>query len=468
MDILKPQICIIGGGSGGLSVAAGAAQMGASVVLIEGDKMGGDCLNSGCVPSKALIAAGKAAHAMESGERFGISPVEPEINFDAVKAHVRSVIDGIAPHDSVERFEGLGVTVIQAMGRFTGPNEVEAGGKLIRAKKFVIATGSRATAPPIPGLEESGYLTNETIFDIEPQPRRLIVIGGGPIGCELAQAHHRLGAEVVILEAFRALGREDEECAAIVLESLREEGIIIHEGAKIASISREGEEYSIHMEGGEVIHGDALLVAAGRRASIDNLGLEKAGIETTKTGVKVDSGLRTTNRKVYAIGDAAGGMQFTHVAGYQAGLIVRSALFRLPIKMREDHIPRATYTSPEIAHVGLTEAEAREKHGEKLEVHRAEYADNDRARADGQTKGFVKIMIVKGRPVGATLTGAHAGDLVSLWALAISKGLKIADIAGFVAPYPTYGELAKRAAGAYFTDRLFKSKLIRRVVRLLA
>ena len=468
MDALTPDLCVIGAGSSGLSVAAGAVQMGASVVLIEAGEMGGDCLNYGCVPSKALLAAAKAAKAMGAGGRFGVAPAEARVDFAAAKDHVRAVIDAIAPHDSVERFEGLGCDVILATARFTGPREVEAGGKRIRARRFVIATGSRPAAPPIPGLEDAGYFTNETIFAARQRPRRLLVIGGGPIGLEMAQAHRRLGAEVAVIEAARTLGRDDPEAAAIVLDALRGEGIEIREGAAVASARRDGGETVLTLECGEGIRGDALLVAAGRRANLEALHLDAAGVETTKTGVKVDGGLRTTNRRVYAIGDATGGLQFTHVAGYQAGLVVRSALFRLPVKDRTDHIPWATYTDPELAQVGLTEAAARAEHGDKLEVHRADYAGNDRAVAEGRTAGFCKVMVVKGRPVGATIVGERAGDLISIWALALSKRLKIADVAGYVAPYPTYGELPKRAAGAYFGPRLFESAMVRRVVRLLA
>ncbi len=468
MTALTPDLCIIGAGSAGLSVAAGAVQMGASVVLIEGHRMGGDCLNYGCVPSKALLAAGKAAKAMGAGARFGVTPVTPEIDFAAANDHVRAVIGAIAPHDSVERFEELGCTVIEATARFTGPREVEAGGSSIRARRFVIATGSRPFVPPIPGLEEVGYFTNETIFDARERPRRLLVIGGGPIGLEMAQAHRRLGSEVVVLEAARALGRDDSEAAAVVLGALREEGIEIREGAAVSAARRDGGEAVLTLDGGEEIRGDTILAAVGRKPNLEALNLDVAGVETTRAGVKVDRGLRTSNRLVYAIGDVAGGLQFTHVAGYQAGLVVRSALFRLPVRNRTDHIPWATYTDPELAQVGLTEAAAREAHGDRLEVHRADYGGNDRAMAEGRTTGFCKVMVVKGRPVGATIVGERAGDLISIWALALSKRLKIADMAGYVAPYPTYGELPKRAAGAYFGPRLFENPMVRRIVGFLA
>ena len=468
MDVLTPDLCVIGGGSGGLSVAAGAVQMGASVVLIEGHKMGGDCLNYGCVPSKALLAAGKAAHAMEAGAPFGVTPVAPEVDYARAKDHVREVIAGIEPHDSVERFEGLGCTVIQDYGRFVDARTVEAGGKRIKARRFVIATGSSPWTPPIPGLDEVGFHTNETIFELRDKPKHLLVIGGGPIGLEMAQAHRRLGCEVTVLEAFKALGKDDPELTAIALEALRSEGIDIREGAEVASARREGDEVVLEIKDQEAVRGDVILAAVGRRANLDKLNLEAAGIETNRAGVVVDKGLRTTNRRVYAIGDAAGGLQFTHVAGYQAGLVIRSALFRLPVTNRTDHIPWATYTDPEMAQVGLTEGEARDRHGDRLEVLRFDYAENDRARAELKTKGLIKVMVVKGKPVGASIVGAAAGEQISLWALAISKGLKIADMAGFVAPYPTMMELSKRAAGSYYTPRLFESPRVKWIVSLLA
>jgi pyruvate/2-oxoglutarate dehydrogenase complex dihydrolipoamide dehydrogenase (E3) component len=468
METLKPDLCVIGGGSGGLSVAAGAVQMGSSVVLIEGHKMGGDCLNYGCVPSKALLAAGKAAHAMEAGAPFGITPVAPTVDYARAKDHVREVIAGIEPHDSVERFESLGCTVIQDYARFSDAKTVEAGGKQIQARRFIIATGSSPWTPPIPGLDEVGFHTNETIFELREKPKHLLVIGGGPIGLEMAQAHRRLGCEVTVLEAFKALGKDDPELTAIALEALRNEGIDIREGAKVASASRDGDQVTLEIEGQAPVTGDVILAAVGRRANVDKLNLEAAGIKTNRASIVVDKGLRTNNRKVYAIGDVAGGLQFTHVASYQAGLAIRSTLFRMPVTNRTDHIPWATYTDPEMAHVGMTEADAQKAHGDKLEVLRFDYAENDRARAELKTKGLIKVMVVKGRPIGASIVGAAAGEQISLWALAISKGLKIADMAGFVAPYPTMTELSKRAAGSYYTPRLFQNDRLKWIVSLLA
>ncbi len=467
MSATRTDLCVIGAGSAGLSVAAGASQMGASVILIEGAEMGGDCLNHGCVPSKALIAAGKHAHAMTTGAPFGVRPVRPEIDFAAAKAHVRSVIAGIAPHDSVERFEGLGVRVIRDWARFVSPEEVEVGGERIRARRFVIATGSRPFVPPIPGLDRTPHFTNETIFDLQERPEHLIVIGGGPIGLEMAQAHRRLGSAVTVLEGARALGRDDPEIAAIALERIRAEGVEIVEGATVESVETEGEGIVVRVRDGGARRGSHLFVAVGRKASLERLDLAAAGIATTRTGVKVDPGLRTTNRRVYAIGDAAGGLQFTHVAGYHAGVILRSALFGLPSRAKDAHIPWATYTSPEIAQVGLTEAEARKAHGRRLEVLRFDYAENDRARTEGETTGLIKVMVVSGRPVGVSIVGAQAGELIGLWALALANRLKISAIAGMVAPYPTLGEISKRAAGQYYVPRLFQNDRVKRLVRFV-
>ncbi len=357
MQRIKTDVCVIGAGSGGLSVAAGAVQMGAKVVLLEGHKMGGDCLNYGCVPSKALIAAGKQAHAMTTGETYGVTPVMPKVSYAAAKDHVRNVIATIEPHDSVERFEGLGVRVIQEFGRFISKAEVQAGDTVIEARRFVIATGSSPFVPPIPGIEDVPYHTNETIFELREKPAHLIIIGGGPIGMEMAQAHIRLGSKVTVIEGLTAMGKDDPELAAIVLEKLRGEGVEIVEGQAAAKISGSNGAISVETADGSVFAGSHLLVAVGRKVNIDKLDLDKAGVRYDRA-VKVDARLRTSNRRIYAIGDAAGGMQFTHVAGYHAGVIIRSMLFGLPSKQRTDHIPWATYTEPELAQVGLTEAEA--------------------------------------------------------------------------------------------------------------
>ena len=444
---IKTDVCIIGAGSGGLSVAAGAVQMGASVVLLEGHKMGGDCLNYGCVPSKALLHAGKTA-----------------MGWDEAHDHVRQTIATIEPHDSVERFEGLGVRVITEYGQFISPKEVQAGDTIIEARRFVISTGSSPLVPPIPGIENVPYDTNETIFELKERPDHLLIIGGGPIGMEMAQAHRRLGCEVTVIEGMKALGRDDPEMAAHVLDALRSEGIAIEEDAMAAEIRGKAGAIEVEAKDGRVFKGTHLLMAVGRKANTDKLNLEAAGIEPTRAGIKVDASLRTTNKKVYAIGDVAGGLQFTHVAGYHAGVIIRSMLFGLPSKQRTDHIPWATYTAPELAQIGLTEAEARKAHGDKLEVAQFDFAGNDRAIATQQAKGLIKVMIVKGRPVGVSIVGPGAGEMITLWALAMANRLKMGQIAGMVAPYPTMAEISKRAAGAYFSPRLFDNPMVKRVV----
>lgn len=463
MPRIETDLCVIGAGSGGLSLAAGAVQMGARVVLVEAAEMGGDCLNTGCVPSKALIAAAKAAEAQRKGFR-GVAAVAPQVDFAAVKDHIRAVIDEIAPVDSQERFEGLGCTVIRAFARFTGPAEVQAGDTTIRARRFVIATGSHALVPPIPGIDTVPYLTNETIFDLRDRPKHLIVIGGGPIGVEMAQAHRRLGCDVTVIEGAKVLGREDPELAAVVIQALQDEGIALVEGQPVVRIAGTDGAVEVTLGDGRQITGSHLLVAVGRKVALDGMNLDAAGIAHSPKGVTVDARLRSTNRRVYAIGDAAGGLQFTHVAAWHAGIVVRQAVLGLPAKADPRALPRATYTDPELAQVGLTEAEARKQHGSALTVVRAEFAHNDRAQAERKTKGLIKVMVVKGRPVGASIVGPQAGELIGLWALAISARLKMSAIAGMVAPYPTLGEVSKRAAGAYFSPKLFDNPVLKRFV----
>lgn len=458
---IRADICIIGAGSGGLSVAAGAAQMGARTVLIERDEMGGDCLNTGCVPSKALLAAGKQAYRMGSGEPFGIAPAKAEVDFAKVHDHVHGVIAAIAPNDSIARFEALGVTVIKEHGRFRDGSTVIAGNAEITARRFVIATGSRPFVPQIEGLDKVPFHTNETIFRNTSCPAHLVILGGGPIGMEMAQAHRRLGAKVTVLETQRAFGRDDPELSAIVLGKLRKEGIEILEGVKILGVS--GGEGAIKVsfsdkEGERSIDGSHLLVATGRRANVEGLDLEKAGVEYTDKGLRVDERLRTTNKRIFGIGDVAGGPQFTHVAGYHAGIVIRNALFRVPARADHSAIPHVTYTDPELAHVGLTEAEVRQK-GLTLNVLRWHLAENDRAQAEHETEGVIKVVTDNhARVLGATIVAPNAGDLILPWVLAKSQALKLSAMAGVVAPYPTLSEISKRAAGSYYTPTLFSAK----------
>ncbi|SLN32279.1 dihydrolipoyl dehydrogenase family protein [Oceanibacterium hippocampi] len=463
-------LCVIGAGSGGLSVAAGAAQMGARVVLIEKHKMGGDCLNYGCVPSKALLAAAHAAETIRRSGRFGVNGHEPAVDFAAVNRHVHGVIAGIAPHDSVERFEGLGVDVRQGAGRFVGPREVMVNDETIRAKFTVVATGSRAAIPEIAGLHGVPYLTNETIFDLATAPERLIVLGGGPIGCELAQAHRRLGVAVTLVTRRGVLPKDDPECGNVVARTLAADGIELVQHAETISVARSGNGIAVKVCQGEQmrrLEGSHLLVATGRRANVEGLDLDKAGIATYPAGISVDERLRTSNRRVFAIGDVTGGPQFTHMAGHQAGVVIRNTLFRMPAKAEKTAVPWVTFTDPELAHVGLGEAAARERHGDRVTVVRVPFSEIDRARAERRDEGFAKVVIGKGgRILGCTIVGAHAGELLLPWVLAIGNKLKIGAMAGVIAPYPTLGDISKRAAGAYFTPTLFSPR-VKRVVRTL-
>jgi len=470
VSAIRCDLCVIGAGSGGLSVAAGAAQLGRKTVLIERGEMGGDCLNTGCVPSKALIAAARAAHVARHAEVFGIESAEPKIDGRAVHDRIQAIIAAIAPNDSQARFESLGVTVIRASAHFLDPRTVRAGDATVRARRFVIATGSRPAVPPIPGLNEVPFFTNETVFEKNFIPNHLAVVGGGPVGLELAQAHRRLGAAVTVIEAARILSREDEEAASAVAETMRREGVDFRERSQITAV-RESESgvtlQIVSPQGSDVLEASHLLIATGRVANVEDLGLERAGVAFDKNGIVVDRKLKTTNRRVYAIGDVAGRGQFTHLAGHHAGLVVRNALFRLPVDANKSVVPRATFTDPELAQAGLTEAEARAA-GKNISIARFDFAHLDRAIVDGETEGFAKIVVGKGgRVLGATLVGAHAGELILPWVLAIERGLKLSAVAGAVAPYPTMGEISKRAASAYYAPRLFAAAP-RLLVRVLS
>lgn len=467
---IQADICVIGAGSGGLSVAAGAAQMGAVTVLIERDRMGGDCLNYGCVPSKSLLAAALAASRASRAAAFGIDLAPPRVEAARVQQHLRTVIAAIAPHDSVARFAGLGVQVIHADARFTGPRDVIAGANVVRARRFVIATGSRPAIPPIPGLAATPFLTNETIFDLQVVPAHLVVIGGGPVGVEMAQAYQRLGAHVTIIEAAALLPRDDPELVAVLRRRLRADGIEVIEGVEVERIEGDPGLISVHIvdDGqGRRIDGSHLLIATGRRANVEGLDLATAGIDYTRQGIDVDARLRTRNRRVFAIGDVIGGYCFTHAAAYHASVVLKNALFRWPAKVDHRALPHVTYGEPELAQLGLTEAAATAR-GLACRVLRATYADNDRAQAERLTEGMAKIIVAPtGHILGAGIVGAHAGELIHPWVLAMQQRLKIGAIATMLAPYPTFGEINKQAAGRFFADWLFRPAT-RRIVRLLA
>lgn len=469
---LKFDLCVIGAGSAGLSVVAGAQQMGASCVLIENGEMGGDCLNFGCVPSKALIAAAKKAYSQTSCAAFGIAPVVPDVNFERVHDHVRGVIDTIAPIDSQVRFEELGATVIRASAHFIAPNLVEADDIQIKARRFVVATGSSPLVPPIPGLEDVAYFTNETLFDQRQLPRHLVVLGGGPIGIEMAQAHRRLGAEVSVIEMNHILPKDDPDLTAVVRDQLAREGINLLEQTEAVSAVSQNEDVTVTVQSKgstQTVTGSHLLVALGRRANVSDLDLEAGNIAYSPQGIEVDSRLRsTTNGRVFAIGDVAGQLQFTHVASYHAGIVVRNALFRVPAKSDLSPVPWVTYTDPEIAHVGLTERVARERFGDKIKILTWPLKENDRAQAERRTDGFIKVVVkTNGLILGASIVAPHAGEHIQMWALALAQKMKIGAMATYISPYPTYGEISKRVAGAFYTPTLF-SRRTRMVVKFLS
>ncbi len=463
---MKPShfdIAVIGAGAGGLTVAAAAAQLGQKVVLFEKGAMGGDCLNTGCVPSKALLAAAKQAQAMRQAGRFGLAPSEPVVDFQAVQRHVHGVIATIAPHDSVERFEALGVKVVAANARFLDRRTLEADGSLFSARRVVIATGSRPAVPEIPGLADVPYLTNEEIFSITSLPSHLIIIGAGPMGLEMAQAHHRLGARVSVIDSRLALSRDDPDLAAPVLATLAEEGVALVTGVGITRVSQDNNTIRIDLADGGMLSGSHLLLATGRRPNVETLGLEQAGVAFTAEGICVSRGMKTTNPRVYALGDVAGG-RFTHEAAYQAGIIVRNAVFGLPARTRAA-IPHVTYTDPELAQVGLTEAEARARHGAVVRVLHWPFSGNDRAVAEASSTGFVKVVTGRrGIILGAGIVGRQAGDLIQPWVMAIDRGLRISAMISPVLPYPTRGEAGRRAALEYFS-KLASNPLLRAVSR---
>jgi len=468
-SLLKVDICVIGAGSGGLSVAAGAVQMGAMVALVEKGDMGGDCLNTGCVPSKALLAAGEKAQAVRDARCFGIQAAEPVVDWAVVNRHVHQVIGSIAPNDSQERFEELGVHVIRAAGEFVDGRTLQAGNVTIRAKYFVIATGSSPFVPPIEGLNDVGYFTNENIFDNKEPVDHLIVIGGGPIGMEMAQAHRRLGAKVTVMEVARLLIKDDPELAKIVIEHLREEGIAFYEGGRNLRFEKTSEDIAAYCEmdeGKQCVHGSHLLISTGRRANVNGLNLEAAGVGYSPRGVDVDARLRTSNKRIFAIGDVTGPYQFTHMAAYQAGIVIRNILFKLPAKVDYSAVPWVTYTDPELAHVGMSEADA-EQSGRVVRVLRWKFEENDRAQAERRTEGMLKVITAKnGRILGASIVGLHAGELIHPWVLAVSQKMKIGAMAGMIAPYPTLSEVSKRIAGSFYTPSLF-SERTRKIVRFL-
>jgi len=466
-------IVVIGGGAGGLVVAAGGAALGAKVALVDRHRLGGDCLWYGCVPSKALIQSARIAHTMRHAERWALRPADPAPDLAQVMERVRGVIAGIEPNDSPERFRALGVDVTFGDGRFTAPDAFEIAGRRLTGTTFVLATGSRPAVPDIPGLTQTPYLTNETLFDLREAVPSLLVVGAGPVGCELAQAMRRLGSEVTIVDAAaRILAREDADVVQVVAQQLRDDGIRFCLDAKIRRVA--GPTGAIMLtvvasDGREtVLTGTHLLLAAGRRANIEGLGLDAAGVPVADGHVVVDDKLRSSNRRIFAIGDVIGGYQFTHVAEHHAGIVLRHAIFRLGWAKPSRVVPWCTYTDPELARVGLSEADAQERRIPHR-IYRFPFADIDRARTDGETLGFAKLVTdPKGRMLGAAIVGARAGDLIAECVLAIGNGLRAEDIAAAIHAYPTMSQVARRAADQRAKARLTPSarRWIQRIFRL--
>jgi pyruvate/2-oxoglutarate dehydrogenase complex dihydrolipoamide dehydrogenase (E3) component len=467
-------VLVIGAGAAGLSVAAISAGLGLKVVLIERGKMGGDCLNYGCVPSKAMLAAGHAAAQARGAHRFGVKVSAPEIDWAGVRAHVKGAITRIAPNDSAARFRGMGVDVIEASAHFIGPDEVEAGTRRIRFRRCVIAAGSAAIVPPIPGLGDVRYLTNETLFELEEAPEHLAIIGGGPIGLEMAQAHVRLGCRVTVIEAAAGIAsREDPELVAGLRDVLVGEGVVFHEGVAVERVARDGAEIAIMLGDGSQITASHVLLATGRAPRLAALDLVAGRVDSSKRGITTDAGLRSvSNRRVFACGDIAdpagiGPRAFTHVASQHAGVLARRMIFRLPAKVDYAALPRVTYTDPEIAQVGLTEAEARAAGHAELAILRWPLVENDRAAAEGIDGGLIKLVATKkGMLLGASILAPGAGEMAGTYGLMIGRKLRLSALAGVVLPYPTLAEMGKRAAGEFYTPKLL-SPLVKRVVSWL-
>jgi pyruvate/2-oxoglutarate dehydrogenase complex dihydrolipoamide dehydrogenase (E3) component len=463
----KQDLVVIGGGPGGLVVASVAAQVGLRVTLIEkSDRLGGDCLHSGCVPSKTFIHMARTAHIARSGAASGLLSAMPGIDYDKVIDRVGQVIDRIQQHDDPERFRSYGCEVRFGTARFISPHEVSVDEEVISGRRFVIATGSMPAIPPIPLLEKTGFETNETIFRRRSLPEHLAVIGGGPVGVELAQAFSRFGSQVSLIEAAdRLLMHEDEQTSLLLREILEGEGIQINTATQVAGVRREGEARQIALADGRTVECDRILVATGRRPAVHGLGLEEAGVEFSREGIRVDRRLRSSQKHIYAVGDVCGPYHFTHMAEYQAGIALANIVFRTPKKTDYRVVPRVVYTDPEVASVGLTEAEAK-KTGIKYHTAEFEMAGIDRAITDGHTYGRARLLISKGRIAGASLVAPHAGELIHELALAMQVNTKVKDIAAMIHAYPTYAQIHRRTINASYAH-LLQSKKVRMLVWML-
>lgn len=462
--VLEADFCVIGAGSGGLSFSAGAAQLGARVILVERGPMGGDCLNTGCVPSKALIRAAHAGHHIKQAAHFGWQSAPAKVDFTKVHDYIHSVIASIAPHDSVERFEKLGVRVLQEEGRFVDTRTLETETFLIRPTRFIIATGSRPLIPDIDGLDTVPFITNETLFHLKELPKHLVVLGGGPIGVEMAQAFLRLGSRVTLFQRGEIMPKDTRELTRKLKEILVHEGLDLKEDTQVTKVTKtpSGIELSYQKDQDSsisILSASHLLVATGRKADLDSLNLEGAQVDHTDKGIKVNPSLVTSNPRIYALGDCIGGYQFTHAAGYHADFVIRRALFKLPIKMSTQAIPWVTYTDPELAHVGFQEDQLVAQKA-AYEVLEGSFTDNDRAKTDNVTQGYMRVLVgPKGKILGVSILGPHAGELIYPWVMAINKGLSLSSFTSTIAPYPTLGAIHRQVAGRFYTKKLFSKPL---------
>ena len=459
-------IGVIGGGAAGLTVTSGAAQLGAKTLLVEKEKeLGGDCLHFGCVPSKTLIKTAQVYHIMKNADKYGLQAVEaPPIDFKKVSGRIKSVIGVIQKHDSRERFCRLGAKVEFGMPVFADEHSVQLNGKILSAKNWVIATGSSPFIPPIKGLDKTGYITNKEIFYLDRLPKSMIILGGGPIGSEMGQAFNRLGTRVYIVDlGDQILGKEDKDMADTVKEVMESEGVVFYLNASIEAVRDTGEEKEVMItdkEGASVtLRAETVMVAVGRTPNIGQMGLEDIGVRFNRFGIEVDKRLRTNHKHIYAAGDVNGGYLFTHAAGYEGGIVVSNAVFRLPRNTDYTYLPWCTYTDPELASIGMNEKTAKAS-GVEYSIIVEEFKNNDRSLAEAEKTGKIKMLLnEKEKPIGVQIVGPHAGDLVSEWVAVLNGKVKLSTLAAAVHPYPTIGEINKKVAGTYFTPKIFSDKI---------
>ena len=459
-------IGIIGGGAAGLTVASGAAQLGAKVLLIEKEpSLGGDCLHFGCVPSKTMIHSAHVYHLMQHAQRFGLPKASiPPVDFRQVAKRIRKVIATIQQHDSEARFCGLGAKVVFGQAVFMDEHTIDLDGKRQSAKYWVIATGSSPAVPPIPGLFDTTFLTNREIFSLDHLPESMVILGGGPIGIEMAQAFNRLGTKVTVVDrSDQILGKEDKDMADMLVSVMQDEGVNFFLEASIEQVLETGGQKSIKIQDrtgeSKVLNAEEILVAMGRTPNVQNLGLDDIGVTYNRYGITVDSRMRTSHKHIYAAGDVSGGFQFTHAAGYEGGIVVSNAIFRLPRKADYTYLPWCTYTDPELASIGMNEKTAASK-GLDYTVWMEEFKDNDRSLAEDETSGCVKMILdAREKPLGVQILGPRAGDLLSEWVAILNGKVKLSTLAAAVHPYPTMGEINKRVAGSIFSPKIFSEKV---------